>query len=894
VGISEQSAHTTPWAERLPVGPADNDVAPRFYRDPALFARLREVVFPRLLQKRDTPLRFWVIGCGTGEDAYALAIELLAFLGDQEVPFRIYATDADRELAAFARAGAYDAHALERVGAATRAEWFFELDGRNRVVERVRRSLVFARHDLTLDPPFGNMDLLLCREGLPGPRPRALSALHYALQPTGFLLVGRGELGDCDGAFRALEGAEGVYVRGTPATPLRLVPRELPQLTLPLGVELAARFEGLPHGAPRGVDDAPTSSQTWATVERAFAQPVMEPPTLRSVVYDIVRSVARVFVPSRLTRAATRAAEPGIVELREHLAEAALAHARTTQRLASVNDKLTTTNEELCASNEELQSLNEELRTAQEQLLSSNDELGELNEQLSRRNRELTQLSSDLANVFDSARMPVVLLDEACRIRRFSSQAHQLLSLRASDVGRPLEDLRLHIEVPDLGAQLARVIATGISFEREVRDRAGRWHRLAIRAYRSPRHHIEGAAISLFDIDDLKQSARRAELASEQAERANRTKDEFLAALSHELRSPLHGVLIYAQLLRRDAVRGEKVKQATEAIEAGVLALVEQLDQLLDVSRIVSGKFALRTQTVDLVGVVEHALALATESFAAKQLRVRTELPAALPICGDALRLQQVAVNLLSNAVKFTRDGGSISLTLSQRGESVELCVRDDGVGIAPEFLPSVFDRFTQGDSSYTREFGGLGLGLNIVRQIVELHGGQVSVASEGPGLGAQFTVMLPVARALAREPAAELPRPSNPRALESVRILLVDDDCIARAAVSDALSHAGAEVLCAPSAADALEVMRECAPQLMLCDIAMPGEDGYALIRRVRALGESTLAHIPALALTAFARAGDRERALAEGYQEHLAKPVDVDVLIQSLTALRGDSSAS
>jgi CheY-like chemotaxis protein len=257
------------------------------------------------------------------------------------------------------------------------------------------------------------------------------------------------------------------------------------------------------------------------------------------------------------------------------------------------------------------------------------------------------------------------------------------------------------------------------------------------------------------------------------------------------------------------------------------------------------------------------------------------------------LRLQQVVANLLSNAIKFTPNHGAINVSLRRVDERAVLSVRDDGVGIEPSFLPHVFERFTQGNSSLTREFGGLGLGLNIVSHIVELHRGDVVATSEGAGQGAVFTVSLPlIGEQLLSEKRIVRPPTSTPL-LHGLRVLLVDDDHQARQAVCDMLSHAGAEVLSAPSAADAMEALIECAPELMVCDIAMPGEDGFSLMRRVRALDDARLAKIPAVALTAFARASDRERALEAGYQQHLAKPVDIDVLTQALAALRADSSA-
>ncbi len=909
---------------------------PRFYRDPSLFQRLREHVLPRLLGRRQAPFRFWVAGCGTGEDAYALAIELLSFVADTQL--RVFATDIDAERLEFARTGAYDDDALAHVDEELRRTYFSPFAGRQRVAASLRRCIVFARHDLVRDPPFSNMDLAVCFGVLPSLSPprreKALAALHCAVRQPGFVLTE--ELGV--GSLHPLVAAQSAQARGAAPSAAQLAshtPESLRQPPLSGELELARGFDRvvMQDFAPPCllVNEALTVLQTRGDLTKLFGETGAGNVKLSVVVgeglaaplaqlaraaflsqgalwggafsraqpdgslhcfdvwaiplgsaLDRSRPLAIVFAPRRLPeiRYASSAPSDGD-DLREHLAALSYAHAHATRELRAANA-------ELSASIEDLHCLNEELRTAQEQLLSNNDELSDLNQALMQRNAELQLLYRDLSNLFTTAERPIVILDRVGNIRRFSDHAQQLVSVRESDIGRPLDDLRLHVAMPELGDCVRRVIETGSGSDHEVRDRDGCWHRLTIRPYRGADEQVDGVVVSLFDIDALKASARRAELASQEAERANRAKDEFLATLSHELRSPLHGVLVYTQLLRRGALRGEKVQQAATAIEDGVSLLVQLLDELLDVSRIVNGKFALRRHSVELVDVVARVLEASAKECASKQLHV--QLPESLRVAGDAARLQQVVANLLSNALKFTRPDGAIEVTLEQDADAARLHVRDDGVGIDADFLPHVFERFTQGDGSLTREFGGLGLGLHIVRQIVELHGGTVCAASAGPGRGASFSVTLPLARDLPSEPArAE----AKLQLLDGLRILVVDDDAVARTAVSELLSHAGAEVLSAPSAAAALEAVCECEPVLLVCDIAMPEEDGYALIERVRALEEPSLARIPALALTAFARESDRERALAAGYQEHLAKPVDVELLMQVLSTLYARSRA-
>jgi PAS domain S-box-containing protein len=385
--------------------------------------------------------------------------------------------------------------------------------------------------------------------------------------------------------------------------------------------------------------------------------------------------------------------------------------------------------------------------------------------------------------------------------------------------------------------------------------------------------------------------------ARSEAEAANRMKDQFLAMLSHELRTPLGAILGWARILRGGGAAAV-LDEGLEVIERNARVQVRLIEDLLDISRIISGKLRLEVQPVDLADVITEALAAVTPAAEAKGLRVvRDFVRHGGTVAGDPARLQQVVGNLLSNAVKFTPRSGTIRVVLERVNAHAEISVSDTGEGIEPEFLPFVFDRFRQADSSPRREHGGLGLGLSIVRQLVELHGGSVRAKSQGAGRGATFTVALPViaARAIAG-PAAPLEPGETPeadwqlpeRALEGIRVLVVDDESDARDLLGRILGQCGAQVRVAAAAAEALDALEDHAPHVLVSDIGMPRQDGYDLIRRVRARGK-TVKEVPAVALTAFARPEDRRRALLAGYQVHVAKPVDPHELIAVVASLAG-----
>lgn len=388
-----------------------------------------------------------------------------------------------------------------------------------------------------------------------------------------------------------------------------------------------------------------------------------------------------------------------------------------------------------------------------------------------------------------------------------------------------------------------------------------------------------------------RESAARAE-----AEKANRLKDEFLATLSHELRTPLNAVIGWSRMLAAGRLDRDSSKHALEVIERNAWAQKQIIEDILDVSRVITGKLHLNLNPVDLVTVVDAALDAVRPAIEAKEIKIGTIIDANLRmISGDPDRLQQVIWNLLSNAAKFTPNGGRVEIYVSQTTAHVQIQVKDSGPGIDPKFLPHVFERFRQADGSTTRTHGGLGLGLAIVRHLVELHGGTITVENSEDGDGAIFSIQLPLPsgelsqETLARAASVFREAQSEALSLEGLRILVVDDETDALDLIGVELAQHGAKVTGVGNAADALTALEKSQFDLLISDIGMPNTDGYDLIRQVRKQEEGKSRKIPAVALTAYARIQDRMQAIMAGFSTHIAKPVEVNELVTVVAGLAG-----
>jgi len=396
---------------------------------------------------------------------------------------------------------------------------------------------------------------------------------------------------------------------------------------------------------------------------------------------------------------------------------------------------------------------------------------------------------------------------------------------------------------------------------------------------------------------DAEEGQTRARASLSEVEAASHLKDEFLATVSHELRNPLAPILTWTQLLRSGTLDEEKTRRALEVIERNVASQAQLIDDLVDVSRVVSGKFRLDVRPIDLVPVIKAAADSQSPASDARQIRLQLVLDErAGLISGDSERIQQVMWNLISNAIKFTPKGGRVQVVLQRAESHVEISVSDSGVGIEADFLPHVFEPFMQGTNGSMRRHGGLGLGLSIVRHIVELHGGEITANSDGKDLGSKFTVKFPLLATGARENGVPLGRHPIARdtladvhleRLDGIRVLVVEDEPSASEALLVLFTSTGAEAKVAGSTGEALAVFEDWQPDVVVSDIAMPGEDGYSLIRRIRQRGADRGGGVPAVALTAYAKIEDRVTILGAGFQMYLSKPANPNELIAVVRSL-------
>jgi signal transduction histidine kinase/ActR/RegA family two-component response regulator len=412
---------------------------------------------------------------------------------------------------------------------------------------------------------------------------------------------------------------------------------------------------------------------------------------------------------------------------------------------------------------------------------------------------------------------------------------------------------------------------------------------------------IVAAVVVFQDVTDRKQTEQereqlleREQTAREEAERANRIKDEFLAVLSHELRSPLNPILGWSRLLQTRNFDAARTTEALATIERNAKLQAELIEDLLDVSRILRGKLSLNVTPVALTSTIQAAMETVRLAAEAKSIQMYTKLESEVGVVsGDASRLQQVVWNLLSNAIKFTPQGGRVDIRLERIGSQAQITVSDTGKGISVDFLPYVFDYFRQADATTTRKFGGLGLGLAIVRHLVELHGGTVQADSPGEGQGATFTVRLPLLLSqLQSDRCLDQSEPSLD--LNGVEILVVDDDTDAREFVTFLLEQYGARVRAVSSASEALTALTQSVPDVLLSDIGMPDVDGYMLMQQVRTLPPEQGGQIPAIALTAYAGEINYQQAIAAGFQSHISKPVEPAELVAVVTSLAKRSCSS
>lgn len=509
----------------------------------------------------------------------------------------------------------------------------------------------------------------------------------------------------------------------------------------------------------------------------------------------------------------------------------------------------------------------------------------------------------------ESMPLPVWGLERAGHLYVCNRAWTEYSGLTAEETGTLANSRVMHPEdIERISAEWEHGMRGGRPFDFECRlrrvDGALRWHLL--RAVPERGHHLleDHWIVAGVDVETQKTVERerarmleREQRAREAAEAANRLRDDFLATVSHELRTPLNAILGWASIIRTGAVDPKRLSHAIATIERNARAQARLVNDILDVSRVVTGKLRLQVGPLDLVSVVTDAVETVRPAADAKSIHLRWAPPShPVRMKGDAARLQQVVWNLLSNGIKFTPKGGRVEVAVDGDGDQVRVRVEDNGAGIAPDFLPYVFDRFRQADATMTRAHEGLGLGLSIVKSLTELHGGQVDVKSAGPGHGSVFSVTVPVGRSAENPAASEVDdfrrsvhgsrrAPELPH-LDGASIIFVDDRPEARDIVEELLTRCGAKVTCSETAEEALKAIARSPPDVLISDIGLPEEDGYALIRRVRALG-GPAHNVPAIALTAYARPEDEHRAKHAGFNVYLSKPIEPDELVSLVSSL-------
>jgi two-component system CheB/CheR fusion protein len=567
----------------------------------------------------------------------------------------------------------------------------------------------------------------------------------------------------------------------------------------------------------------------------------------------------------------------------------------TRENLQATVEELETSNEEMQATNEELVASNEELQSTNEELHSVNEELYTVNAEYQKKIAELTELTDDMDNLLRSTEIGTIFLDRQMCIRKFTPQIARAFDLLPQDVGRRIDSFSHNIRDERLMDDLEEVIATGKPVERDVQDRHGNWLLLRILPYRS-HSALAGIVLTLIDIsilkrteenlrrtaeeltqtnDSLRVSVAQRERAEAQAREQVDLRDRFLAILSHELRNPLAAILNAARLLEREQLDAESTRLAAGAIQRQSRQMARLLDDLLDVSRITRNKIEIRKQVVDLRAATEAAIEAVKAQADARDHRFDVDLPAE-PVCveGDPARLQQIQVNLLTNAIKYTPPGGQIRLAVRSEGEQAVLRVRDTGIGIPPDMQERIFNLFVQLNGATGDQDGGMGVGLTLVRTLVQLHGGTVTLHSDGPGLGTEFVIRLP----LIQSASPDCPQPPQSQRLAGLRVLVVDDNADIRRTLLRLLEILGCQVFEADSGQQGLEAIERHSPDVALVDIGMPGLDGYETARRIRRLPAGR--GIVLVAITGFGQKEDRERAYEAGFNSHLVKPIDVEEL--------------
>jgi two-component system, chemotaxis family, CheB/CheR fusion protein len=963
-----------------------------FFRDPETFEGLSGIVFPALFENRSPgePVRIWVPACASGEEVYSIAIVLLEFLNDRSAATRIqlFGTDLSDLAIGKAREGLYPDNIADDVSPERLGRFFVKVDEHYQISKRIRDMCIFARHDVTRDPPFSRLDLASCRNLLiyldPGLQRRVVSFFHYSLKPHGFLLLGPSEtIGRSSELFHLVDQRYRIYCRQP--VPSRLVHQfsadaAPPTRSIEHETMVAAEDPALIE-AERGQKEAerlllkrfaPAAvlineehniiyfhGETGRYLEHTrgpaslHLQQVCRPgllvelapaigeahkaeaPVLREgVQVEMPGKVAEVsfeVVPIRLAgidsryylilflepsavqserrfpgalarlwasmRGEGKAAletqkDPQIARLRRELDATRDYLQATLEEHEAAREEMKSAHEEALSANEEFISTNEELETAKEELQSANEELAVTNQELRHRNQELTELNAELQwsknyldVIVETMRGPLLVLDGALRVQTANHAFYETFQVQAeATIQRRIYELGDgQWNIPELRALLDQVLP----HDRTMRDYQVTHQFPAIgvktmllnaRRMAGDEHRAEMILLAIEDITSRHHAQR-------QLEQADRRKNVFLATLAHELRNPMATIQIAEQLLRRDATAMQRDKLAR--MERGIQRLGRLVDDLLDVARIEHGHIELQKEPVDLVNVVTLAIEDARPEIDECHHILSPTLPGkAISMLADGVRLEQVISNLLSNAAKYTGPGGEIGVSVEDRGDEAVIRVRDNGIGIAPESVPQLFEMFFQADDSFGRTGAGLGIGLSLSKRLVEAHGGSIQGHSEGLGKGSEFTVRLPLKQEA--ESPAGAPRGPTLEPLPAGafhRVLIVDDNSDIAELVAELARSLGHEVALAPDGPTALTRAASFRPNIALIDVGLPGMNGYELARRMREI--PGMKDVVLIAVTGYGREEDRRTALEAGFNLHLVKPVDAGRLGTLLSTL-------
>ncbi len=959
-----------------------------FFRDPDSFDALRRYVLPVVCEglSGKQSLRIWVPGCASGEEVYSVAMALLEYFGES-VPsarIQIFGTDVSETALEHARTGVYTASAVQEVSAERLQRFFTKQNGDYRVVKELRDLCLFARQDVTHDPPFSRLDLISCRnlliylDGVA--QQRVLRAFHYALRPEGMLVFGPAEsIGPSSDLFEQVDKRFRVYRRlpahhgGGGMPPLQAsdastsgsgkndtaldgdaesLLREADRLLLarfaPASLVINHAFTILQFRGPIGPYLEPAGGAPSFDLRR-----VVRPELLVSITPAIQEASrtgapshhevrmedghavrleiiplkgspdARVFLilfddgagqrPSAEVSAAAAALPESEKDRRLGELERDIAGLRAYLRAAieehgAIEEELKSAHEEVLSANEEFQSTNEELETSKEELQSTNEELTTTIDELRHRNQELAAVNAELDDtrkaterarsyadiIIDTVRQPLAVMDRAQRILRVNAAFSLDLEVpREKAEGQLLYDMDDgRWNIPELRQRLRDVVSGGHAMEdyEVTLEFAGQGRRvLSLNARKLP-GDAERVELLLLAFSDV--TVRAGITAGLVA--TNERKDEFLAMLGHELRHPLTPIT-HAIYLLRLANPEPAIAELVDTIDAETHRLLRFVDELLDVARIGRGLIEVRREALDLASVIREAARAVGPLIQAHQHALSLMLPAApVSVNGDAGRLHQVVTNLLENAAKYTDPGGQITLTLDQRDGEAVLSVRDNGIGIAPENLEHVFEPFKRARSALAGGSNGLGLGLSVVRRVIELHGGHIEATSAGLTTGSEFVARLPLlvpdesGAAHLAGPASTSREPST--SLRTRKVLIVDDHEGLGKSLARIVRAIGHEVRIARDGPSALVLAEHFQPECAILDISLPGMNGIELGRRLREIFPRKQLYM--IALTGFADADIRERCLTGDFDAFLVKPGEIERLAQLLGGEHPDAN--